>query len=347
MATIPPSLTDALARIPSGARSGIAEVDPSVAPNAPRTDPPQVLLETRGVIAHRQGEFWARQSHFKAAVVSKLRTADRDDLAAPLDYCHTYYTVVQCVSCGSVGKFPNRCDHHECPECQPRLAHERVRALEWWIKEVSQPKHVVLTCRNVPELHPGHVSEFKEWIRRLRRTKFARNWLAGIYSLEVTNNGKGWHIHAHLVVEARYIDKAQLSETWQRVTNRHGAIVDVRDCRKKDYLREVCKYAAKGSQIASWTPQQIVQFITAFEHLRTFGVFGSLHGKRTKFREWLESICADKHTCTCGCNQFRYYTELEWEAHQAGADDPRNFNNAPRPPTSKGEVDPGCLSLSF
>jgi hypothetical protein len=157
----------------------------------------------------------------------------------------------------------------------------------------------------------GHVKEFKAWWSKLRRRKFAKTWKGGFYNLEVTNEQNGWHLHLHALVDARWIDGSELSRQWCDITGGAGYIVKVQDCRKKDYLHEVTKYAVKGSELARWTPDQIRTFIEAFDGIRAFGVFGSLYGKRTEFREWLDSIRGHKPLCTCGSCNIRYLSEAE------------------------------------
>jgi hypothetical protein len=259
-----------------------------------------------------QVEFWTRQTIFKNTVAAKLREAGRPDLANTLEDCHSSWTVALCGDCGAVRKFPNRCDSFFCPECQPRLSGERKKAVEWWTKLVTQPKHVVLTVRNLPELTKGHVQEFKRWFSRLRRRAFARNWQGGFYSLEVTNEGAGWHLHLHALIDAKWIDAAQLSREWCAVTGGAGYIVKVKDARREDYLAELVKYAVKGSDLAKWSGNDIVTFITAFLGVRSFGVFGSLYAARTRYAEFIATIRDAKPLCDCGSCNIRYYSEAEW-----------------------------------
>ena len=213
-----------------------------------------------------------------------MKSIGRLDEFNTLEDCHTTYTVAVCCDCGRQRSFPNRCENFFCPECQPRLAADRHEAVAWWTKLADQPKHVVLTVKNIPDLTKGHVQEFKKWFARLRRNKVARNWQGGFYTLEVTNEGKGWHLHLHALVNAKWIDKAALKEAWARMTNGLGHIVEAKDARPTDYKREVARYVVKGSQLASWEPAEIATFIDAFTGVRTFGVFGNLYGARTKLR---------------------------------------------------------------
>ena len=237
-------------------------------------------LESRGVI--QQSELWKRSTLHKVSVASKLRSIGRIDLAGPLEVCHTQETFALCTECRRVTKYLNRCERHYCPECQPRLARERRESVEWWAKLIREPKHVILTVRNTTTLTKLHVQTFKDCFTRLRRSKFARNWRGGFYRLEVTNETQGWHLHMHALVDAGWIAQKHLAEAWAKIIGQDIAIVHVRDVHSRDYLAEVTKYTVKGSQLASWSAEKIAEFVDAFNGLRSFGVFGDLHGKRTE-----------------------------------------------------------------
>ncbi len=289
----------------------------------PRVDAP-VKLETRGTTSQEvdpQNEvngklhqflLWAVNTLHKNEVAYKLHLAGLHEEGETLQKCHTIYTIAQCKGCAGIQKFPNRCDNFFCPECQPRISNDRKKAVSWWVREVQQPKHVVLTVKNVPDLTKAHVQEFRSWWTKLRRSKFARNWEGGFYSLEVTNEGRGWHLHLHALVNAGWIDQFQLSEKWSKITNGMGRIVKARDARQINYLAEVTKYVVKGSMLAAWTPDQIAAFVNAFRGVRTFGVFGSLFGVRTKFAEWWKAIRNERPACKCGCNEAHYFTEAQF-----------------------------------
>jgi len=281
----------------------------------PRFDAPSVKLETRGTTQpFSQGLLWSQGTIHKNTTAAKLRAAGKTEEAAKLEHCHTVYTVAVCKGCNTVHKFPNRCDLFYCAECQPRLSADRRKAVEWWTREVRQPKHVVLTVQNLPQITKAHVQQVRRWFTNLRRTAFARSWRGGFYSLEVTNEGRGWHVHIHALVDAQWIDSFGLSEHWQKVTNNMGRIVKVKDARQSNYLKEVTKYCVKGVQLAAWSPETIVQFVQAFTGVRTFGVFGSLYGARTEFREWWKLVRDNKPPCKCGCAAMNYYTESEFLA---------------------------------
>lgn len=279
----------------------------------PRTDLQPIQVQNRGTTSQiHQALLWSKHTIHKNTVAAKLRRVARTSEAVTLENCHTIFTIAVCTKCGVVQKFPNRCDLYFCPECQPRISADRKKAVAWWTREISQPKHMVLTVQNTPHLDKGCVKEFRKWFCKLRRRKFAANWLGGFYTLEVTNEGNGWHLHLHALIDAKWIDEGQLSTQWQEVTNGLGRIVKVRDARGKNYLAEVTKYCVKGVQLAAWNPEQITTFIDAFAGIRTFGVFGTLYGARTKFRLWWKAIRNEKPRCKCGSCEARYFTESQF-----------------------------------
>jgi len=308
-----------------------------------------ILLEERGVTsqnadARRQEkirqltpEFWKRQTVYKASIAAKLRQTGQFENAAKLELCHSYYTVCQCNNCHTVRKYPNRCDLFYCPECAAHLENERRKQVEWWVREVTQPKHVVLTVRNIPRLSRGHIDQLMKWFGNLRRRKFAANWRGGFWTIQCTNENAGWHLHIHALVDANWIDAPKLALEWDNVTNGMGRIVKVRDCREQEYLAEVTRYVVRGSQLAKWTPDEISSFISAFEGKRCFGVFGSLFAKRTQFAEWIAELKSCRPKCDCGSSDCSYYSEAEWLIRELGSPE----QTRPRPPP----VDQASLPL--
>ena len=306
------------------------EVDSGLCWNPDAVQQPRLIaeeslpLEQRGLTSHprklsksrtlklSQSEFWKLQTTHKFVVAAKLRTEGMLEEAQKLENCHSHYTVATCCDCGKVRKFPNRCDLFFCPECANHLQNERTRQVQWWAERIQQPKHVVLTTKRIRDLSPGHVDEIRRMFSQLRRRKFARNWKGGYYGIQITHTAKGWMLHIHALIDARWIDEAELKQQWRSVTNGHSYIVRVKDCRRTDYLRETTRYVIHGSQLAAWPPEVIATFVRAFNGKRTFGVFGSLFGARTEFAQWIATLKQAKPRCDCGSCMVRYQSEADW-----------------------------------
>lgn len=273
-------------------------------------------LETTGLSQHsRQAELLDKRLTFQLSIISKLKSVGAGHLAGKMLGCHTEQSWAQCHGCKKVRTLWNHCDLFFCPVCQPRLARERAEAITWWADQISQPKHLVLTARNTDKITRHRVQNFKACITKLRRQKHAKNWHSGTWSIEVTNEGRGWHLHAHLLINCAFIDMHAVTAAWAKLVGQDYAIVWVRDVRGEDYVREVAKYAVKGNDLSAWTGDEIVDFIYAFRAQKLFGVFGKLHGLRTKLRDFLASLRETRGKCECGCNQWEVFSADEWRLH--------------------------------
>lgn len=271
-----------------------------------------------------QGAFWSDVLVFHQSLVTKLHSIGRTDLIGRMDACHTEELVLTCKCCFKSKIISNRCEKRWCPICVPRLARERREALEFWTATLKQPKHVVLTARNSQRLTRDRVTKFRDALRRLRNQKFAKDWKSGTWALEVTNEGRGWHLHAHMLVEARWIDSGLLAKKWAKLVGQDFAIVKVKDARKADYLRELLKYVVKSSQLASWSATDIAQFMDAFTRTRTFGVFGSLTGQRADWKKFLKENRYRRAQCECGAMD---YSVEDYRIWQLNAEDRRKLRS--------------------
>ena len=265
-----------------------------------------------GTTSHLPSELWQRELIFNRSISAKLWELGRSDLSSPLEMCHTSETYCHCLNCKKFTHFFNRCDRFYCPICVSRLAYRRRKSIEAWTKTITQPKHIVLTARNVSTITKNYVHWFKTQLCHLRRSKFARSWRGGLASLEVTNEGRGWHLHCHLLVDSDWIDHARLAQIWAKYVDQDFAIVCVKDTRERSYLSEVTKYAVKGSLLASWTASDIAAFIDAMTGVRQFGVFGSLFKDRAKRAQILAELTPPDRTCpACDSDALAYLDQME------------------------------------
>lgn len=296
-----------------------------------------VLLETRGVT--KQTEIWRARDFHHSTIVAKLRASGHSDMADQLDECGTRETVMVCTGCRKPTRYYNRCDLRHCPRCVPRLTRERKEEIGWWADQITQPKHVVLTMRNKERLTKEMVMEFKAAFTKLRRRRFTTEhttrealefeqcgsdgmvhsyaWKGGCYTLEITNEGRGWHLHLHALVDCRFIDMRTLSVEWGRLVGQDSAVVKVKDCRKEDYLKEVSKYVVSGAELAGWCGDDVADFIAAFGGARTFGTFGTLYKRRAEWRAFVDGIQHPEQVCGCGCSTFKHMSPEEFEAWAA------------------------------
>jgi len=268
-------------------------------------------LETQGVNQHSDTQL--DLIHVKDEIVAALMPTELRPLAESLADCGERRVVYECVNCGRTKAGHHHCDLHFCPSCQRRLAARRAEDLEWWVHVVKRPLHVVLTVRNTSDLTRDYIAWFKSRLARLRRQKLCRAWQGGLWSLEITNEGRGWHLHAHLLVDATYTDARALAIAWAKQVGQAFAIVKVKRVTGSEYLREVTKYTVKGSEMGRWKAADIVSYVRATHRVRMFGTFGTLRNRASDWRKWRQANKPEPEPCICGCITWLRWDETDWE----------------------------------
>ena len=150
---------------------------------------------------------------------------------------NNYYTVDQIRLAGA-----HSCDKHLlCSFCAARRGSKYLQTyldkFQTVIQENPNLKAVMfnLTTKNGDNLE----ERFKHFMGSLRKLlEKRRNALkgnsstelekaiAGVYSVEVTNKGKGWHVHLHAVVLlSDWLDLHELSREWEQVTGDGSKVV--------------------------------------------------------------------------------------------------------------------------
>lgn len=266
---------------------------------------PLTGLETMGTSpqvhrdrANRQ-RLWERRS-----IEQTLRTQGYAHLLADIPDCHTTQYRRQCRDCGHLETWWNHCDQHWCPICQRRQSAKRARELEAWAALISRPKHLVLTARNTKTLSADYLARLKSALSKLRRSACFRPVAGGCWSMEVTNEGRGWHVHFHLLLDAEWLDKGAVARRWASLVDQDFAIVAVKAIRSNSYVREVAKYVAKGSQLARWTGHDLAAFITAVHGCRMFGTFGTLYDQRASWKAAMEADQTPDDCPQCGAEHW-------------------------------------------
>lgn len=214
-----------------------------------------------------------------------------------------------CTGCAKTEVFYYNCNRKWCPLCAVRLAKLRATKLKLWAATIHQPKHLVLTMRNFTVLTRPKIRQFQKALLKLRRLKIWKSVKGGCASLEITNGKEGWHLHAHLLLDVRWLDMAALSIQWGNLVGQEFGIVKIKDCRGTDYLAEVSKYVCKGSELATWPGEQIWEFINAIKGCRFFFAFGSLFKMTADIKRQLALQRAGPRECKCGCSEFIIDTE--------------------------------------
>lgn len=215
--------------------------------------------------------------------------------AASLASCGTYLHFREYFTVGKV-RLHNAtfCRQHLiCPLCAIRRGAKALGAyLARW--QVLQQQHpdlrpylVTLTVKNGDDLDERQTHLSKS-LRKLMDHR--RNFNAGVprapwtelckaqgavYTLELTNKGKGWHPHCHMIVlAASQPSQTDLSLEWHRITG-DSMVVDVRPIvgDPSEGFMEVFKYAVKFSDLTLEDNWHAAQVLKGKRLLNSFGLF--------------------------------------------------------------------------
>ena len=267
-------------------------------------------------------------------ILTKLQTDDRIDPItgewfapsaqlqnfARCGHEHIYKT---CTGCDETTAHFYHCMIKWCPLCNWRIVNRRRDLLKQWLPTIEQPKHLVTTQRNTAALTRRMIKDHTVNLSKLRRSRVFDQVKGGCVSVEITNESRGWHLHAHWLVDARWVDKEQLAVTWGKLVGQDFAIVKVIDARPSGgrgdyrgdggtipalttthYQRELMKYVVKGSDLAKWSREDIYQFVRAVRSQRFFFAFGDLFKRARQLRALAEHNKPDRAPCDCGCSQY-------------------------------------------
>jgi hypothetical protein len=165
--------------------------------------------------------------------------------------------------------------------------------------------------RNFPILTRRKLRQFTKALAKLRRQTVFEHVRGGSASIEITNEGNGWHLHAHCLVDATWIPAGELAIAWARLLDQEYGIVKVKDARGADYLAEVTKYVVKSSDMAKWPGEHINEFVRAIKGMRFFFTFGTLTTHAKAINAIILANRPPPAVCECGCSNFVFKTELD------------------------------------
>jgi len=311
-------------------------------------------LQERAEREFQQRKLWRETEDYHETIRSKLDGVFEDNQFCNFARCGQEDLVRECQGCGQQEAIRYHCNLKWCPRCQWRLSEKRKRLLGAWTLRIQQPKHLVLTQKNFAVLTGRKIREHQKNLARMRRAKAMKQVKGGCVSIEITNEGNGWHLHSHWLIDVRWLDMPSVSQAWAKLVGQEFSIVKIMDCREKSYLQEVTKYVCEGSAMAQWPSEKIHEFVRAIKRRRFFFAFGSLFHEAADVRRGLNEARQPAEPCECGCDRFRWKDEIAClveEAKRLGPPrasvrgEPAPLRATPTGDTRSKEAQPGLPGL--
>jgi hypothetical protein len=200
--------------------------------------------------------------------------------------------------------------HLICPLCAIRRGAKALGAYlaRWEVIQKERPDLkpylLTLTVKNGPDLQERQ----KHLSRSLRLMMDRRRYFnagtrgapytelckaeGGVYTLELTNKGNGWHPHCHMIVlAASKPSQSAISEEWHRITG-DSMIVDCRAIAgdPSEGFMEVFKYAVKFSDLSLQDNWEAAQVLKGKRLLASFGLFRGVQVPESLLDEPLDAL---------------------------------------------------------
>lgn len=258
-------------------------------------------------------------------LIDKLRAEGANDLATRLARCGEKLQLV-CTCCGYPSTTFTHCDLKWCPACQHHLAAQTAERYSNIMDggKLQWPLFVTFTAKNFAKNEKWPVREVRRagqtvgqtvspvrWIRtvawseRLRRQRWFRDRVkGGVLGFEVTNNGRGYHVHAHALLDCKWLSVCEsrprigatksevkkkgerackeVGEQWELCCQRPASVkvrrIWTRENDIREAVAEVVKYSIPGTDLAEME-DEVAPLIRMLDGCRMVTSFGSMFGR--------------------------------------------------------------------
>lgn len=222
------------------------------------------------------------QTHeLKAELVRALEAAGLPFQAAAVSECGKWFKQWRCDSCGARDwSVQKGCQFKLCPFCQQARSARAYAIYHRALGAVAEPKMLVLTVKNSEcgDLRSS-LYQLGRCLRGFWRKSLKKRARGALVAIEVTFNReqKSWHPHAHLLLDADFIEQKWIATEWRKITHGWGQVVWIEQA-KKGWERELLKYVTKQLTFLD-VPEALREFVFAskrFRFLRGWGTFYNL-----------------------------------------------------------------------
>ncbi len=234
----------------------------------------------------------------QTSLITALNNKHLYDYAERLSNCSVSYYYLQCDACSTKIMRKFYCGLPICPICQEKKSKGFLKAYEPYVKTFKHPKFMTLTLKNIKNISPDDFKRFSKHFLALK--KHLKSWGfkfdKGIRVLEVTEKGKGYHLHYHLLYDGSYIPQRFLSGVWGRITG-GSFIVDIRVARSIQLgFNYLSKYVNK---VPSMGVSETVDYFIASKNVRVVQTFGTRFKiSKAKFK-LICPVCGFEQFCFC------------------------------------------------
>lgn len=200
-----------------------------------------------------------------------------DETSSYERYGNSHYAAyIYCACCGLKHEVTGRCRDRTCPDCRYRDFRRIFKGYRKAVRVMKSPKLLTLTLLNQPELVSGDVKRLrKAFIKLMKRKWYSSRVRGGLCSIEIKNEGRGWNIHMHILIDCDYLPQDRVSRDWLDLTG-DSYIVDIRKAWSPAAgLSYILKYLTKSPSVNG----EADVYNSELKGLRLVQPFGSLYNQ--------------------------------------------------------------------
>ena len=138
-----------------------------------------------------------------------------------IDYAAHCFITLKCQCCGFLYDVLVSCGDRLCPVCAARRYGVLLNRYKDFFagRQAGECRFITLTLINESDLGAMHARLRWCVLKLIEYGKKHWGWLGGVIGYQATNEGKGWHDHAHLIVAGgNYVPQEELSLVWKSIT---------------------------------------------------------------------------------------------------------------------------------
>lgn len=165
--------------------------------------------------------FEKRESLRKATAAALERNGDFET-ARKLRDCQKRLKAWKPEECGPecIEVTPESCSVRICPHNERRRSRRNYRIAQGLLPEFDNPQFVTFTIPNVKSLEEGEVlSRLNRDFRKFRQLRsYQDRCRGGLFSVEIPEEGNGWNVHIHALLDFAFWSDFDLAFQWAKVT---------------------------------------------------------------------------------------------------------------------------------
>lgn len=249
--------------------------------------------------------------------------------AARLRYCGEEFELV-CTCCGRSKILPKSCKRRWCPDCSMVRGEVLVGKYLRVIQKMQWPLMVTLTLPHRMGNDPvEQLDQLRGGMKKLRRlTWWKKKVSGGLGAVEIAGGESGWHLHAHLLIECRWLSvtaiepragmsasaikrcfksaQSEVAAQWALCVSEDIAHVWVKRANSSS-IREALKYAVKPGTLEK-IKLPLSPIIEGMKARRFVSAWGSV---RKAAAAVLREEKEERHPIECECGSAEFMTGRE------------------------------------